>query len=72
MTYSWINDLPQTLQRNGLEVITEEKLRNPDYYQPIAAQTVLLGLAEYLYKDPSVETYQEELAKSMPREHSSM
>lgn len=43
--------------------MAEDQHRNPVYYQPIGAQTVLLGLAEYLYRDSSVERYQEELAK---------
>ena len=43
-------------------MLAEDEHKNPDYYLPIAAQTVLLGLAEYLYKDPQIETYQEQLA----------
>lgn len=60
---SWVHALPQMLEKHGLEVVAEDKHHNPDYYQPIAAQTVLLGLAEYLYMNPSAELYQEELAK---------
>jgi hypothetical protein len=43
-------------------VLVEDKHNNPDYYLPIAAQTFLLGLSEYLYKDPEIEKYQEQLA----------
>jgi hypothetical protein len=57
-----VHSLTQRFEQRGLEVLVEDKLKNPDYYLPIEAQTVLLGLAEYLYKDPSVEKYQEQLA----------
>jgi hypothetical protein len=43
-------------------VWVEDKHENPNYYLPIAAQMVLLGLAEYLYKDPGIEKYQAQLA----------
>jgi hypothetical protein len=43
-------------------VLVKDKYKNSDYYLPIAAQTVLLGLDEYLYKDPEVEKYQDQLA----------
>jgi hypothetical protein len=51
------------LHANSLEVVTEVKYKNPEYFQPIAAQTVLLGLTEYAHSMPGVEEYVEDLAK---------
>ena len=61
--HSWINDLPSTFTRNGLSVITAEHHKNPDHFQPIGAQTVLMGLGEYLYSDASIANYQEALSE---------
>lgn len=59
--------LAAKFKERGLNLVAEDKHNNPDYYMPIAAQTVLLGLAEYLHRDPGIEVYQEQLAS----EHSS-
>jgi hypothetical protein len=58
-----VHALAPRFEQRGLKVVVEDKHHNPDYYLPIAAQTVLLGLAEYLYKDPGIEKYQEQLAQ---------
>lgn len=62
-SYGWVHALAARMEQKGLKVVAEDKHKNPDYYLPIAAQTVLLGLAEYLYKDPAIEKYQESLAQ---------
>jgi hypothetical protein len=58
----WVHKLAQSFEQHGLEVVAEDKFDNPDYYQQIAAQTVLMGLGEYLHANPGIEKYQEGLA----------
>lgn len=41
----------------------EEKYKNPPHLQPIAAQTMLLGMAEHAHHSPGVEALQEKVAK---------
>ncbi|KAF2197605.1 S-adenosyl-L-methionine-dependent methyltransferase [Delitschia confertaspora ATCC 74209] len=61
-SYDWVHALPRLFQEFKVQVEVEDKFTNPDRYLPIAAQTFLLGLTEYLYKNPEVEKYQEQLA----------
>lgn len=63
MASSWINNLPQAFERNGIEVTAQDKYENPKYLWPIQAQTENLGLSEYLYSNPSIAGLQEALAK---------
>ncbi|KAF2729478.1 S-adenosyl-L-methionine-dependent methyltransferase [Polyplosphaeria fusca] len=61
-SYEWVHKLPETFKSHGLTVEAEDYLKNPEHFYPIAAQTVLMGLAEYLYSNPGIEVYQEQLA----------
>lgn len=66
--FRWVHALAARMEQIGLKVVAEDKHKNPDHYLPIAAQTVFLGLAEYLYKDPAIEKYQESLAQEHSKE----
>ncbi|KAF2654305.1 S-adenosyl-L-methionine-dependent methyltransferase [Lophiostoma macrostomum CBS 122681] len=66
-SYDWINDLPGTFKRNGLDVEVVEKHRTPDHFQPVGAQTVLMGIGEYLHSDASMAVYQEALSEEHAR-----
>ncbi|PVH97416.1 S-adenosyl-L-methionine-dependent methyltransferase [Periconia macrospinosa] len=62
-SYDWVNNLPQTFERNGIPVTAEDKYQNPKYLWPVQAQSENLGLSEYAYSSPSVADFQEALAK---------
>ncbi|KAF2869228.1 S-adenosyl-L-methionine-dependent methyltransferase [Massariosphaeria phaeospora] len=61
-SYDWVHALPQLFEELKLEVLVEEKHENSQHYLPVGAQTVLLGLSEYLYANPNIEEYIEQLA----------
>jgi hypothetical protein len=57
-------NLSQLLAQNGLEVIADDKLNNPDRYQPVASQSWLAGIQEYSYQQAQgdqLESFQKQL-----------
>ncbi|KAF2706115.1 S-adenosyl-L-methionine-dependent methyltransferase [Pleomassaria siparia CBS 279.74] len=49
-SYEWVMNLASLFRKQNMEVIADETLSNPDQYQPIASQSWLVGIEEYLYQ----------------------
>jgi hypothetical protein len=59
-------NLSKVFAKNGLEVVADDTLGNPDHYQMVAQQSWLAGIQEYAYQQEQgdqLEAFQKQLVE---------
>jgi hypothetical protein len=65
---SWVHGLADLLREQKLDIKANDRFENKDHWQPIAGQSHLAGLEEYISRQPGrglEQSYLEELAKEL-------
>ncbi|KAF2649033.1 S-adenosyl-L-methionine-dependent methyltransferase [Lophiostoma macrostomum CBS 122681] len=63
----WVHNLASLFRANNLQAVVDEQYENPAYYRPIAAQSALIGLEEFMHVRPDLQDLQEKIGEEFQK-----